>query len=97
MLINFCIICDTPEICRFYGIIIYMFVKDHAPPHFHAKYAEYRALINIDTGELIDGSLPRRALRLVQDWTELHREELNKNWIESQKDNPEIIKIDPLK
>ncbi len=86
-----------PEICRFYGIIIYMFVKDHAPPHFHAKYAEHRALINIDTGELIDGSLPRRALRLVQDWTELHREELNKNWIESQKDNPEIIKIDPLK
>lgn len=86
-----------PEICRFYGIVIYMFVKDHAPPHFHAKYAEHRALINIDTGEQIEGDLPRRALRLVQDWTELHREELNKNWIESQKDNPEIIKIDPLK
>lgn len=86
-----------PEICRFYGIIIYMFVKDHAPPHFHAKYGEFRALININSGELIEGNLPRRALRLVQDWTELHREELNKNWIESQKDNPEIAKIDPLK
>lgn len=86
-----------PEICRFYGIVIYMFMKDYAPPHFHAKYAEHRALINIDTGEQIEGNLPRRALRLVQDWTELHREELNKNWIESQKDNPEIIKIEPLK
>jgi len=64
---------------------------------FSCKICGTQSFINIDTGEQIEGNLPRRALRLVQDWTELHREELNKNWIESQKDNPEIIKIEPLK
>ncbi len=40
--------------------------------------------------------MPRRAIRLVQDWAELHRNELINNWNESQKDNPEFSKIDPL-
>jgi hypothetical protein len=85
-----------PEISRFYGIIIYMFVKDHNPPHFHAKYGEFIGVINIQTGELMEGELPRRALRLVQDWTELHKFELMKNWQSAQSDNPEIDKIEPL-
>ncbi len=85
-----------PELSRFYGIIIYMFVKDHPPPHFHVKYNEYKALIKITDGEIIEGKLPRHALRLVQDWTELHQDELMSNWIESSKDNPEIKKIKPL-
>jgi hypothetical protein len=85
-----------PELSRFYGIIIYMFVKDHNPPHFHAKYGEFMGVINIQTGELIDGELPRRALRLVQDWTELHKTELMKNWQSAQSENPEIVKIEPL-
>lgn len=85
-----------PEISRFYGIIIYMFIKDHNPPHFHAKYGEFIGVINIQTGELMEGELPRRALRLVQDWTELHKPELLKNWNSAQSDNPEIKKIEPL-
>lgn len=85
-----------PEISRFYGIIIYMLVKDHNPPHFHAKYGEFIGIINIQTGELMEGELPRRALRLVQDWTELHKTELIKNWQSAQSDNPEIEKIEPL-
>ena len=55
-----------PEICRFYGIIIRMFFRDHLPPHFHVEYAEYKAKINIIDGDLIDGDLPKKALRLVQ-------------------------------
>ena len=85
-----------PELSRFYGIIIYMFVKDHPPPHFHVKYNEFKALINISDGEIIKGLLPRRALRLVQDWAELHQDELMENWIEASKNNPELKKIKPL-
>ncbi len=85
-----------PELSRFYGIVIYMFAKDHPPPHCHAKYGEHVGLINIRTGEMIKGNLPRRALRLLQDWVELHENELMKNWNESQKDNPAFQKIKPL-
>jgi hypothetical protein len=85
------------EISRFYGIIIRMFFSDHLPPHFHATYSEFSAQININTGEVINGNLPRRTLRLVQDWTELHKEELINNYFESQKEGGIISKIDPLK
>ena len=67
-----------PEVSRFYGIIIRMFFNDHLPPHFHANYSEDSAQINIISGEIMNGELPGRALRLVQDWTELHRKELLK-------------------
>lgn len=85
-----------PEISRFYGIVIAMFAKDHLPPHFHARYGEYRALIDIVTGEIVQGELPSRAIKLIRDWREMHTEELLKNWHESQKDNPVINKINPL-
>jgi hypothetical protein len=85
-----------PELSRFYGIIIYMFAKDHNPPHFHAKYGEYIGIIDIKTGELMEGELPRRALRLVQDWAELHRIELMANWEAAQSDSPEFKRIEPL-
>jgi hypothetical protein len=85
-----------PEISRFYGIVIKMFFLDHLPPHFHAEYAEYKAQVSIENGEIIKGILPRHALRLVQDWAEIHKEELIANYIESQKQGGIIRKIDPL-
>ncbi|MEW6133611.1 MAG: DUF4160 domain-containing protein [Pseudomonadota bacterium] len=69
-----------PIISRFFGIIIRMFFNEYAPPHFHAEYAEYRAVVDIRTLEVIEGKLPRRALELVLDWAELHRNELMKDW-----------------
>ena len=57
-----------PEISRFFGIVIKMFFSDHAPPHFHAEYAEHEALVAIETLELVRGELPRRALALVLEW-----------------------------
>ncbi len=69
-----------PTISVFYGIVIAMFFNDHNPPHFHARYAEHRARIAIATGELLDSDLPPRAARLVREWAELHREELQENW-----------------
>ena len=85
-----------PEISRFYGIIIRMYAQDHLPPHFHADYSGQVAQIDIQTAEILVGSLPRRALRLVQDWTELHRQELLDNFAGLRLDLPRYRKIEPL-
>ncbi len=69
-----------PELCRFYGIIIRMFTDDHNPPHFHAFYNEYEALINIDNFSIIMGSLPPKAIGLVMEWAAMHKKELLDNW-----------------
>ena len=69
-----------PTLSVFYGILIQMFWADHAPPHFHALYAEFEALIDIRTLEVIRGSLPRRALALVLEWAALRRKELMEDW-----------------
>jgi hypothetical protein len=85
-----------PEISRFYGLIIYMYPKDHFPPNLHAKYGEDWAEISIITGEIIVGKLPKRAIRLVEDWIELHTNELLENWKECLSENPNFKKIEPL-
>ena len=68
-----------PEISSFYGILIDMYISDHQPPHFHVKYNEYECWITIEDG-IITGKLPRRALRLVYEWLDLHKDELMDNW-----------------
>jgi hypothetical protein len=57
-----------------------MFWKEHAPPHFHALYAEHEALIDIRTLEVMEGGMPRRALALVLEWAQEHRAEIMENW-----------------
>lgn len=71
-----------PTISVFYGIVIQMFFgeAEHPPPHFHAQYAEHKACIEIKTGKVLSGSLPKRQLKLVRAWTALHREDLLANW-----------------
>jgi hypothetical protein len=70
----------VPRISEFYGIAIYMYYRDHAPPHFHAFYGEYEATIAIETGEVLEGQLPRRARKLVAEWAPAHRDELQNSW-----------------
>ena len=72
-----------------------MYYNDHAPPHFHAKYAEYRAKIIIETLEVQKGELPRRALALILEWASLHRDELRSNWQRAQDGLPPK-QIEPL-
>jgi hypothetical protein len=84
-----------PEISRFYGILIAMFWDDHNPPHFHARYGEYKAVIEIGTLRVLDGSLPPRALGLVVEWASQHGEELMNNWDEARLKRP-LGKIAPL-
>ncbi len=82
-----------PTISQFYGIIIRMFFAEHAPPHFHAEYGEHKASINIQTLEVLDGNLPRRALSLTLDWAELHQDELMIDWDKCRlHHNPDKIK-----
>jgi hypothetical protein len=69
-----------PQISRFFGIIIYMYFNDHAPPHFHAEYGEYEAVYTIETLEILRGELPRRAHSMVIEWAAFHRNELRDNW-----------------
>lgn len=83
-----------PVISRFLGIIIAMYWDDHSPPHFHAKYKEYEITIDIITG-IIQGRFPKRALRHVLEWQELHREELLENWVLCQ-NREELKPIEPL-
>ena len=63
-----------PEISRFFGIVVYMYFKDHLPPHFHVEYAEFEATVSIETGNIISGILPNKQERLVEAWVEIHRE-----------------------
>lgn len=69
-----------PTICQFFGIVIQMYWREHAPPHFHALYAEHEALIDIRSLELIGGNLPRRAMAMVREWAAEHRVELMEDW-----------------
>ena len=69
-----------PTISVFYGIVIQMFWRDHAPPHFHALYAEHEALIDLRDFRVIRGYLPGRAMALVLEWAADHRDELMEDW-----------------
>lgn len=69
-----------PRISSFYGIVIEMYFDDHGYPHFHARHAEGEAKVRIDELEVIESSLPRRQLRFVLAWAELHQPELEENW-----------------
>ena len=68
-----------PEISRFLGIVIRMYLEDHPPPHFHASYGEYKIAVEIKTGTF-EGHFPNRALKFVLEWAEMHREELLEAW-----------------
>ncbi len=84
-----------PTISMFYGIIIRMYYAPGAPPHFHVYYNEYKASVDIRTGEIIDGELPRRQTKLTLAWAELHQEELMANW-QLVINGEEPFKIQPL-
>jgi hypothetical protein len=84
-----------PRLSEFYGIVIYMYFRDHAPPHFHATYGSDEAVVAIHSARLIAGRLPKRALGLVMTWARLHRDQLLANWAAAQEARP-LEPIDPL-
>jgi Domain of unknown function (DUF4160) len=86
----------VPRISSFYGITIWMYWNEgaHSRPHFHARYADQAASVDF-AGELIAGSLPRRALALVAEWAAGHQDELLANWERARRDEP-LEPIAPL-
>jgi len=70
--------------------------KEHNPPHFHAYYQDYKGTFDITTGEMIEGNLPIRQIRLVTAWAELHKEELLADWQLSQSGEKPYT-IEPLR
>lgn len=80
-----------PEISRFLGIVILMYFDEHNPPHFHVKYNEHKAVIEIQSLNVLAGYLPSKVRGLVEEWAELHQEELLVMW-----NSKEFHKIKPL-
>ena len=71
-----------------------MFPREHAPPHFHAVYGEYQITVDIQSG-VVHGHFPKRAMRLVLEWLDLHQDELLADWDLIQAGRP-ANKIAPL-
>lgn len=84
-----------PQISFFYGIYILMNFSDHHPPHFHAWYGDYKVIVGIKDS-VVKGEMPGRALRLILEWLDLHRDELMENWERAQTGG-KLEKIEPLK
>jgi hypothetical protein len=83
-----------PIISRFFGIVIYMYWKDHAPPHFHAKYGDDEIVVEVGTGN-VSGYMSNRAIKLIQEWRQLHKDELLKDWKLAEQKKA-LFAIDPL-
>ena len=69
-----------PTISKFYGILIRMYYRDHAPPHFHAEYNDYELIVQINPIEILEGKVPSRVRSMVLEWTAMHQQELSANW-----------------
>lgn len=83
-----------PIISRFFGIIIYMYWRDHAPPHFHAKYGGQEITVEIESGT-ITGKMSKRAIAMIQEWRESHMDELMTDW-KLAEEKKTLNRIDPL-
>lgn len=84
-----------PKVSEFFGISIYLYFRDHPPPHFHARYGGSEVLVSIEELTVLEGSLPPRALGLVMEWASLHQDELREAW-KRARNHESPGKIDPL-
>jgi len=84
-----------PEICRFYGIIIALFYDEHNPPHFHARYGDYKVVVDIRSLVVLEGKFPARALGMLIEWASQHKDELLKDW-DLARNGKTPKKIEPL-
>lgn len=84
-----------PELSRFFGIIIYLYWRDHNPAHIHFEYGEYRCTISI-LDRIVEGKAPSKVIAKVNEWIDLHEEELLSLWEKAQKGEP-LSKVEPLK
>jgi len=91
-----------PELCRFLGIVIYMYREvggRHHFAHIHASHGSNKAVFNIETAELMEGNFPKKERKLVEAWIVLRKDKLKLNWskLNTTTGNASFFKIDPLK
>jgi hypothetical protein len=84
-----------PELSRFLGIVVSMNYDDHAPPHFHVRYAGREASIAIRPLQVLGPGVPPRVLGLVLEWAALHQKELLVDWDLAERKLP-LRRIKPL-
>jgi hypothetical protein len=85
-----------PKISEFFGIAIYVYYREHMPPHFHAIYGDEEVLIAIDGLSVLCGKLTPRAMGLVIEWANLHQDELRRVWAQAMAQQP-LDRIEPLR
>ena len=88
-----------PTISMFYGVLVSMYALDtdrHHSPHIHIRYNEFKAVLRIPDGEILDGSLPNKQMKLVQAWIAIHQEDLMADW-ELASEGQAPFKIEPLR
>ena len=85
-----------PKISEFFGISIYMYYREHKPPHFHAIYGDEEVLVAIESLSVIAGKLRPRAIGLVMEWTSVHKDELLEDWRLAESKLP-LTRIEPLR
>jgi len=84
-----------PRISIFFGIVIYMYYDEHAPPHFHAMYEGSEGVFGCN-GNLLKGTMTPRAARLIKEWAGMHKKELEENWERAERNMP-LNWIEPLR
>jgi hypothetical protein len=90
---------EMPTISLFYGIVIYMYAFDnrkHHKPHIHAEYSGDTVVVDIENGDILEGSVPAKKMKLIQAWIIIHKEDLIADW-NIAIEGGEIFKIDPLR
>ncbi|MBN1772833.1 MAG: DUF4160 domain-containing protein [Deltaproteobacteria bacterium] len=85
-----------PRVSEFFGIAIYLYYRQHEPPHFHAHYGGEQAEIGIEDNSVLRGRLSPRAMGLVTEWATLHREDLRRAWDQTRSHRPPDP-IEPLR
>ena len=85
-----------PKISEFFGISIYIYYREHSPPHFHAFYAGSQASVSIQGLAVLAGSLPPRAMGLVVEWASQHLDDLQRVWEQAARREP-LGRIEPLR
>ena len=83
------------EVSHFYGIMVKLYYREHPPAHFHALYGENEGVVEIESGALTKGNLPKTAAILIDAWRNQHLQELRENWSRAQHRMP-ILPIPPL-
>lgn len=87
-----------PVLSLFYGIIVRMYRESdgrHKKPHLHAEYSGQEVVVALD-GEVLEGTIPRNKMKLLEAWMEIHKDDLEANW-KLLSSGEQFFKIDPLR